>query len=448
MNYFGDWGKHVGLLGAGWQKYGSEDLLKEDPISHILQVYNKISEDFKPELEASKLAKDDHQNTAEIEGRGIFAERDTFFKRIEDGDEDATALWKRLSDPTIENLKASYHRLGIKFDEYSGESHVKPETMVEVESLLKSKGISEESDGSWVVHFEKHGGKGLGTQVLRGRTGSSTYLLRDIAAVLDREAAHGFDKMIYVVSSRQSSHFSRVILAVELLGRADIAAKLQHIGFGDIQGMNAELKTARTLGEILDEFATLLQEALPADVVGNGDEKTKDMNAISALIAQDMSGRRTHGYTFDFKRMLSLENDSGLKLQHWRGVLSRTVAELGTEEVAAAALDYSHLRNDDSEELLRVMLLYPETIATTFKSTEPHGILAYLLRLVNALSYCLTEGEEEEDEDDGAGPSEPVQDKNSVEYRRAQLAMYQEAKSILENGMGLLGFPITTTGVS
>ena len=79
-----------------------------------------------------------------------------------------------------------------------------------------------------VIDFDKHGAKG--TAAIRDRNGSTTYLLRDIATVFDRLKTHAFHKMVYVVCE-QEVHFRQVIKAVELMGRADVANKLQHITF-------------------------------------------------------------------------------------------------------------------------------------------------------------------------------------------------------------------------
>lgn len=92
VNYLGDWGKQFGLLAVGWQKYGSEELLQAHPLKHLLDVYVKINAEFKPEEAARKQARDEGWDTAEIESRGLFAERNAFFKRMEDGDPDALAL--------------------------------------------------------------------------------------------------------------------------------------------------------------------------------------------------------------------------------------------------------------------------------------------------------------------------------------------------------------------
>jgi arginyl-tRNA synthetase len=151
VNYLGDWGKPLGLLGVGWEKFGSEEQFQADPAGHLLVVNNKINDLFAPEQLASKKARDEGKDSAEIEAQGLFKERNTFFKRMEDGDEEAMAFWRRVRDVNIESYTKLYARLNVSFDEYSGESQVNPSTMAEVEEILKTKGLCEESEGAWYV---------------------------------------------------------------------------------------------------------------------------------------------------------------------------------------------------------------------------------------------------------------------------------------------------------
>jgi arginyl-tRNA synthetase len=53
VNYLGDWGKQFGLLAVGFQKYGEERELEQDPIRHLYQLYVRISKEAKSE-EVSK----------------------------------------------------------------------------------------------------------------------------------------------------------------------------------------------------------------------------------------------------------------------------------------------------------------------------------------------------------------------------------------------------------
>jgi arginyl-tRNA synthetase len=246
INYLGDWGEHLGLLGLGLQKYGSEMALSEqtDPFRYIHDLYTKMEDELRPEHEARKKARDEGQDATVLETQGLLAERDAAFKRMEDGKPDAIALWKSLRDISIEYYVRAYARLNIKFDEYSGESQVSlgSDAIIAVESILKHKGIYEEQDGAWVIDYDKYGTK-LGTATLRGRNGSTRYLLRDIATVFDRFKTHSFDKMLYVVCE-QSVHFRQVFKAVDLMGHSDITDKLQHISFPKVGGPSPQLGNA------------------------------------------------------------------------------------------------------------------------------------------------------------------------------------------------------------
>ena len=49
MNYLGDWGKQYGVLALGFEKYGNEEELAQNPIGHLYHVYVQISEDQRKE---------------------------------------------------------------------------------------------------------------------------------------------------------------------------------------------------------------------------------------------------------------------------------------------------------------------------------------------------------------------------------------------------------------
>jgi arginyl-tRNA synthetase len=53
----------------------------------------------------------------ENESKGVFKERNAFFKRMEDGDEKAIGFWKRVRDVN-ENYAKLYAGLNVSFDEW------------------------------------------------------------------------------------------------------------------------------------------------------------------------------------------------------------------------------------------------------------------------------------------------------------------------------------------
>lgn len=433
INYLGDWGKQFGLLAVGWEKYGSEELLQAQPLKHLLDVYVKINTDFKPEEAARDKARDEGRDTAEIESRGLFAARNAFFSRMERGEPEALALWRRFRGISIERYINIYARLGISFDVYTGESQVNPAAVSEVESILKEKGVYEEYQGSWRIDFPKYGANHLGAAILRSRTGTTTYLLRDVAAILDRSRQYSFDEMIYVVSSEQDSYFQRVFKTVELMGRPDLAAKLKHVNFGKVMGMSSRLGNVQLLSDILDKCGGAMHDVMRANAVKYAQVENPDAVAdtigITAVMVQDMSGKRINNYPFDINRMTSFEGDTGPYLQYCHARLSsisRKARLAGIDPTDGDVGYYAYLEDDHSAALLRIMAQYPDVLGFAFKNLEPSTILTYLFRLAHQLSSSY----------------DVLQVVGAPEGHGAALAraaLYENARQVLGNGMRLLG---------
>jgi arginyl-tRNA synthetase len=424
INFLGDWGKHIGLLAAGWSRFSSEDLFEVDPLRHLVDVYAKINELFKPEQDAAKNLRAQGRDNSEIETYGIFAEKDAFFKKMEDGDPDALALWKRFRHVCVTHYTDLYARLNITFDDYSGESEVGRDTIAEVESILKEKSVYRDSEGAWIIDFEKHGSKGLGTCIARYRNGTTSYLLRDIAAVLERSRKYSFDNMIYVVSAKQRSHFQRLFRTLELMDHADLADRLRHVSFGKVQGFWPKHGTGVLLGDIFGQCRTAVQKFLEADEgkkFQGGESKLLDNLSATALMAQDLSIKRHGNLTFDTTKMVMADGYTGLSLQHWFAKLSLKLHSATVNWGGLERADYSIFEEEEYADVLRLLAQFPGIVKSSFRSLESSIILAYLFHLTHLLSTVWNEEEEDLDQD------------------LTQLAFYETVRQVMENGMNIVG---------
>ena len=431
INYLGDWGKPIALLKVGWDKFGSEEAFEKDPVGHLLNVYHQIEDLFQPEQAASKKARDDAakegrdegEAQVRIESQGIFAERNEAFKKLEAGDEAIVAFWERVRKANIDDYTSFYERLGIQFDEYSGESKVTQEIMTEVEQLLKERGIAEESGGAWIVHMQKLGAKS-GTAIIRDRSGSSTYLLRDLAAVLERWRKYAFDKMVYVVASDNSVHFTQLFKILEALDLKDLTSKLQHARFSEVSKMPAALGKGYKPQVILDMCEEAIKalpeaDAAKAALLGSSQQITEALGA-SALLVQELSTRATSVHAFDTSALASFRPGTGPDFQFWY----TKVCALISEQAASAELaqdQFESLADEDQANLLRVLAQYPEVVNATFQSLEPAGIVTYLTAVTEQLSDSLGEDEDEGDVSPGL------------------VALLEATRIVLQNGMNLLG---------
>ncbi|EXJ68616.1 arginyl-tRNA synthetase [Cladophialophora psammophila CBS 110553] len=434
MTFLGDWGKHIGLLAAGWSRFGSDELFDADPLRHLLDVYAQIEELFKKEQEAAKKVhegEDDAEVSHEIE-----AERDDFFKKLEDGDPDALTLWKRFREVCIERYTELYARLGVRFDDYSGESDVSHEAIEEVENALKENGVYRESDGAWVIDISKTDEK-HGAAIARFRNGTTTYLLRDIATVVERSKKYSFDKMIYVVSARQTTHFQQVFKALDLMGRSDLAQRLEHIGFGDVHGLlPKEGASGLLLSDILDQCRDATKLALDADgdtlQLFSEEDPERVLNALGAinLMADDLSTRRGGTFNFDLNKLANPGDYTGLNLQKWYTGLSSKLSGVEIDRAELESTDYSMFEGEDNAyaDILRLLVQFPGIVKTSFEKLESSHILTFLFNLVDLLPNVW------EDEAEAEGSSRSL----------AKLAFYKCFHVVLENGMRTLGLaPLT-----
>jgi arginyl-tRNA synthetase len=460
LNYLGDWGAQIGLLAAAWTRLGSEEIFAEDPLRHILEIYNKIDALFKPKAEEGK----EMEASAELESRDLTAERDAFFRKMEDGDADALALWTKFKDASIAQYKKLYGAMGVSFDEYSGESAVNPAIIGEVESRLKEAGVYEESEGAWAIDFKKHEHKGLGFAVLRNRTGSTLYLLRHVAAAIQRYRQHKFDKMMYVAAEKQELHFRQIKAALEMLGEKDLADKLQHAGFKEVEGLHAPEGKGLLLSDIIERCEAGFRDAIATDAeeyaaFKEADPKTIDQVGMSALLVQELSVRRGTVSHFDLEKMFSLDPSTGFGLQ---SIYNRLCAEAkdGPEDVSD--LDYTPLEEvDEYAALLRTLAQFPDVAqgACKDKTMEPSLILQYLGRVAGQLKDLWAEDEDSKDELDGldekgegsgqaAGIDEDDDEEVGAEVDAegseegtspAERALYEVTKQVMENGMRMIG---------
>lgn len=411
FNYLGDWGKQFGLLAVGFERYGSEEKLVSDPINHLFDVYVRINKDITDEGEVTGGTNDQARE---------------YFKRMEDGDEEALKIWKRFRDLSIERYVGTYARLNIAYDVYSGESQVSQEKMNEVIELFDKKGLVHEDRGAKLIDLTKFNKK-LGKCLVQKSDGTSLYLTRDVGEAIKRYENYKFDKMIYVIASQQDLHTAQFF---EILKQLDFpwAKDLQHVNFGMVQGMSTRKGTVVFLDNILEETKQKMHEVMQRNEAKyaqiENPEKIADLVGISAVMIQDMQSKRINNYEFKWDRMLSFEGDTGPYLQYAHSRLSSVQRKAGIPDEKLAGANFDLLSEPEAINLIRTLAQYPDTIKKALKTHEPSTIVTYLFNLTHIVSSCYdtlwVAGQEEE-------------------LATARLALYAAAKQVLFNGMVLLG---------
>lgn len=411
FNYLGDWGKQFGLLAVGFEKYGDEAKLASDPINHLFEVYVKVNKDITDE--------------GDVVG-GTNDKAREYFKRMEDGDESALAIWKKFRALSIERYVDTYARLNIKYDVYSGESQVSKEVMDNVIELFNQKGLVHEDRGAKLIDLTKFNKK-LGKCLVQKSDGTSLYLTRDVGEAMKRYDNYHFDKMIYVIASQQDLHVAQFFEILKQMGFA-WSKNLEHVNFGMVQGMSTRKGTVVFLDNILEETKDKMHEVMKRNEAKYAQiedpEKIADLVGISAVMIQDMQSKRINNYEFKWDRMLSFEGDTGPYLQYAHSRLSSVQRKAGIADDKLKSANFDLLTEESAASLIRTLAQYPDVIKRALKTGEPSTVVTYLFNLTHIVSLCYdtlwVAGQEEE-------------------LATARLALYASAKQVLYNGMVLLG---------
>eukprot|EP00835_Amoeboradix_gromovi_P000400 NODE_14_length_42432_cov_0.433799.p5 type:complete len:608 gc:universal NODE_14_length_42432_cov_0.433799:32186-34009(+) len=405
MNYLGDWGKQYGLLAVGYNLLGNEQDLLADPIKHLFDVY----------VEINKKAKDDEV---------IHEQARQYFRKMEDGDVDALALWSRFRDLSINMYKTVYKRLNVEFDVFSGESFYKETSLQQVHDLINDHQLLQHDDGADVIDMTD---KKLGVVVFKKRDGTTTYISRDVAAAIDRYKTFKFDKMYYVIGSQQELHMRQLFQILKDL-KLPFAGDCEHIQFGLIQGMSTRNGDVVFLKDILD---AVQQETL--QVMRNNESKFKDIDdptavadfvGLSAILIQDLQARRILGYTFNWDRMLSFEGSTGPYLQftharlcslmrHFNYTVAGEVKEMDFTTLDAGVID-----------LAKHLIKYPDVIKRLATNFEPVGLVRYVMELAQLVASLL---------------SKLIVRNATEEEQEKMLVAFGCAKIVLNKGMTVIG---------
>lgn len=235
INYLGDWGTQFGLLKIGMDAAGyTEAQIKENPIKYLFEAY----------VLGNKLAEDDATNYEKA--REIFC-------NLENGSQEDLKEWTAYREYTVTELAAVYARLGIRFDEYAWESQYSKQKITDCLDSMAEKCLLTDTDGKQTIKI------GDSDVTMLKSDGSTMYLTRDVAAIMDRQRRHKYDKMLYVVENGQHLHFVQLF---EIVSRLDVenVAGLQHIKFGRINKMSTRKGTVIFLKDILDEARNISME--------------------------------------------------------------------------------------------------------------------------------------------------------------------------------------------
>jgi len=376
-NHIGDWGTQYGLLLAGMRDFGDLDALDRAPIEELERIYK---------LAAARSKEDE-----------AFAERARAeLAKLQNGDQENLALWRKFVETTRSELDRIYARLDVTFDEWLGESAYNDRLPGVVDELLQ-RGFAREDQGAIGIFWQELplSPPNLKKQeepfLVRKRDGAFLYSTTDIAALEFRKQVWTADRCLYVVDARQHLHFSQLFAVAGLLG---LGLELEHVSFGTVLDESGRpLKTrdgqAITLASLLDEAErrarTRIVEGIEEGKLNLPAEELPEVArkvGIGAVKYSDLRQNRASDYQFDWDKLVSFSGNAGPYLQYAYARIASIFDKAG------AKIDLAEgpvvLDAPEAEKLARVLARFGEVVHQAAESSLPHFLTDHLYELAKA----------------------------------------------------------------
>ena len=364
INHLGDWGKQFGLLMVAYKKWGNKEAVEANPIDELLQLYVRINAEI------------ENDPALDEEGR-------LWFKKLEDGDPEATELWQWFRDESLVEFNRIYELLGVEFDSLNGEAFYN-DKMDEAVKILEDKGLLKESKGASIVDLDD---VNLPPAMIKKSDGATLYITRDIATAMYRARTYNFVKNVYVVGQEQSNHFRQLKAVLKKMG-FDWSDDMIHVDFGLVTKNRQKLSTRKgniillepTLQEAISRAKAQIEEKNP-----NLENKEAVAHAVGvgAVKFYALKTDRRNGYDFDLEAMVSFEGETGPYVQYAYARIQSILRKADFKP----SLDANYNLNDaESWEIIKLLQDFARVVKRAADNFEPSLIAKYAISLAQAFN--------------------------------------------------------------
>lgn len=408
VNHLGDWGTQFGKLIVAYKKYSSKEAVEEKGISELLRIYVLFHDEAKEHPEMDQEARD-------------------YFTKMENGDEEALALWSWFKEVSLKEFERVYGMLGVTFDSYNGEAFYN-DKMEAIINELEAKGLIEVDEGAKLVRLDD---ENMAPCLITKNDGSSLYATRDITAAEYRKKTYDFKKCLYVTAVQQNLHFAQWFKVIEKMGY-DWYKDLVHVPFGMVSmegGVKLSTRNGNViflediLKEAVDKTRAIIEEKNAG--LENKDEVAKQVG-IGAVIFDDMYNNIIKDIQFSWERVLDFQGETGPYVQytHARACSLLKKAGLDVNNLPEFEIDSETVNNDVVLATIKEIADFKATIQAAADNYEPSYVARYAVDVAQAFNKFYNEY--------------PILVEDE-KVKNTRLAIVAAVKYTLKNALALLG---------
>lgn len=401
INHLGDWGTQFGKMIYAYKAWGDRETIERGGVDELVKLYVRFHQEAENDESLNEAAR-------------------AWFKRIEDNDPEAMALFNWFKEITLTEVQRVFDLMGIRFDSYAGESFYN-DKMDRVVDELKEKGLLKLDQGAQIVDLSEY--KMPPCIILRS-DGATLYATRDIAAALYRKDTYDFAKCLYVVAYQQDLHFRQWFKVVELMGY-DWAKDLKHVAFGMVSGTEGAFSTRKgnmvklrdVLQAAIDKTGAIMAEKSPN--LENREEVAREVG-VGALVWNSLYNGRIKDVVFDWDTVLNFDGETGPYAQYTHARACSVLRKAQPE----GEIDYGALTDAESRALIAALAAFPDAVAEAMEKNEPYLVSRAVMAICQTFNRFYYERRIMADE---------------ANVRNARLKLTDAARRVIAIGLDLVG---------
>ena len=384
VNHVGDWGTQFGMLIQYLKEEYPNFTMSSPNITDLTEFYKSAKRRF-----------DEDETFKEASRINVV--------KLQSGDEDCLKVWQLLCDVSRVEFQKVYDRLDVTVEE-CGESFYNDKIPAVLDEFEKA-GILTVDDGAKVIWVDGY------TQIpliVQKSDGGFGYDSTDMAALKYRLQELKATRIIAVTDVGQSGHFELCYGAAGMIGWLKDGQKLEHIGFGTVNGEDGKRFKTRSgetvrLVDLLDEAVRRMEASLKERIAEDKanitlDEVHKVAEAIGygAVKYFDLSRNPTSNYQFSYDRMLDTKGNTAVYLLYANARLESICTKakvdynVDVDELVASKTEIV-ISHPSERNLVLQMQMFTDTLAQTLQDLYPYHICEYVYNLSIAASDFVTQ---------------------------------------------------------
>jgi len=404
-NYFiNDVGKQISMLLVGVEKLGDINTIS---FNDMLDLYIKINE----------ISKTDKK----VEEKIFY-----YLNELENGNEDVRNKFKKITDICIKGQQEIFSKMDIKWDKFTTESDFVFDNTTNkiLEDLRKTGKLHEDENGRLYVDLT---GYNIPTKspllILTREDKTSLYPLRDIAYTIDKIKRNNKNNII-VLGEDQEVYMMQIKATLDILGYN--SPNLVSYSFVLLNGDKMATREGKVV--LLEEFIEKAKEKIVQKFKQKGSELDEESisNLAAACIRYNMLNvNRKKTVNFNLEHATDFQGNSAIYLLY---NYVRIISILEKANYCDNDPDIFKFKENLEYSLIKSLYEFPETVTHAYNSQESIVITNYLFDVAQKFSkyYENISILNEEDET----------------IRSSRLALLNSTKTVLSNGMKLLGIKL------